>query len=385
MRFTRTLIFFALVALVVTPVALALRFTDESYNTPIGLTGQSYSHTFQGAGGCGPALPYQYRVLAGGLPPGLSLSKAGTISGVPTQGGEWSFWIELSDQNPPEASWCAPTTAQREFSIKILQGLNIQQNALSPKATVLNAPYSFQLTAAGGGSQSWSVQSGSLPPGMALSSSGLLSGTPTAEGDFTFVVKVSDGTRSDLETYTLSVAPRLEIGKLVVPGAEIGRAFTLTPKVTGGRPAYSWSVTGDQPLPAGLTFDAATGELSGQPTVAGSYLLKITVQDQLGFTDTLDVPLKVAAKLAAVKKALPTAKVGTPYSGSFTVRGGVGPYKWLVLGGKPGILPPGLVLNAKTGKLSGTPRKAGIYRLRVQVKDKLGAVSSVPYVIKVVA
>ena len=70
-------------ALVVVPVAFALRFTDDSYNMPQGFTGQPYSKTFDGAGGCGPALPYQYRVLAGALPPGLSLSKGGTISGSP--------------------------------------------------------------------------------------------------------------------------------------------------------------------------------------------------------------------------------------------------------------------------------------------------------------
>ena len=74
MRFTRVLLLVSLLALVVVPAALALRFTDDSYNMPQGCTGQPYSKTFHGEGGCGPALPYQYRVLAGALPPGLSLS-----------------------------------------------------------------------------------------------------------------------------------------------------------------------------------------------------------------------------------------------------------------------------------------------------------------------
>ena len=104
MRFTRVLLLVALAALVVVPAAFALRFTDDSYNMPQGFTGQGYSKTFGGAGGCGPALPYQYRVIAGALPPGLSLSSGGTISGVPTQGGNYDFWVELSDENPPSAS-----------------------------------------------------------------------------------------------------------------------------------------------------------------------------------------------------------------------------------------------------------------------------------------
>lgn len=383
MRFTRVLMFVALLALVVVPAALALRFTDDSYNPPIGLTGQGYSHTFHGAGGCGPALPYQYRILAGGLPPGLSLSTAGTIGGVPQRGGRYTFWVELSDENPPSASWCAPTTAQREFTITILQGLNIQQNSLSPRATFLNAPYRFQLTAEGGGSQTWSVQSGTFPPGLNLSSSGLISGTPTTAGDFTFVVKVSEGGRSDTETYTLSVVPPLVIGKLPAPKAEIGLPFALSPAATGGRPAYSWSVAGDQSLPTGLTFDAATGAIAGKPTLAGTYALKLTVRDQLGFTETADVNLVVAPRLALTKAKLKGAAVGVPYKARFRATGGVLPRHWILLGGRPGIVPPGTKLNRRTGELSGTPTKAGTYRLRMQVVDKLGATSAAGFVLKV--
>src|SRR6476620_10645696 len=84
MRFTKILVLVAVAALVIAPAAFALRFTDDSYNTPTGETGKGYSFQFHGAGGCGPALPYQYKMLAGSLPPGLSLSSSGLISGTPT-------------------------------------------------------------------------------------------------------------------------------------------------------------------------------------------------------------------------------------------------------------------------------------------------------------
>jgi hypothetical protein len=202
MRFSRVLLIVSLLALVVAPAALAIRFTDDSYNMPIGTVGQSYSKQFNGAGGCGPALPYQYSLIGGKLPPGLSLSSSGQISGTPTQAGSFSFWVNLSDQNPPSADWCRPAEAQREFTIQVNGGspppppLQIVQPALSPKATVMNAPYSFQFTAAGGGTQTWSLKSGALPTGLQLGSNGLLSGTPTATGDFSFTVQVSDGSRS---------------------------------------------------------------------------------------------------------------------------------------------------------------------------------------------
>jgi hypothetical protein len=384
MRFTKILVLVALGALVIAPAALAIRFTDDSFNTPTGETGKAYSFQFHGAGGCGPALPYQYRVLSGALPPGLSLASSGLISGTPTQGGGWSFWVELSDENPPSASWCVPATAQREFSISVVQGLNIKQNALSPKATFLNEPYSFQLSADGGGSQVWSVKSGSLPAGMGLSSSGLISGTPTATGDFTFVVQVTDTNRTDTETYTLAVVERLKITAPPSPAGEVGVPLVLGLKSTGGRPAVTWSLA-QGALPTGLALNPATGEITGKPGVAGEYPLKVQVTDTLGLTATVDVPLKVAARLAVVKKPLPAAKVGTPYRAKLGATGGVAPLKWNILGGKPGFLPAGIKFNAKTGAFSGTPTKAGVYRLRMQVVDKLGIKSAIGILLKVKA
>ena len=109
----------AAAALVFVSAAWALRFTDESYFVPVGTVGSPYSFTFTGAGGCGPALPYQFSLSGGTLPPGLTLASSGTVSGTPTNAGGWSFWVNLSDQNPPSASWCVPGAAQREFTITI--------------------------------------------------------------------------------------------------------------------------------------------------------------------------------------------------------------------------------------------------------------------------
>ena len=149
-------------------------------------------------------------ILSGGLPPGLSLSKSGLISGTPTVAGNWSFWVELSDEDPPSAAWCVPEKSQRAFTIDVMPGLFIQQQSLAP--TIRGVPYGFQLTAAGGGTQTWSIASGQLPPGITLASSGALSGTPTQTGAFTFVVKVTDGTvRSDTETLTLRVVDPLSV------------------------------------------------------------------------------------------------------------------------------------------------------------------------------
>jgi hypothetical protein len=292
--------------------------------------------------------------------------------------------VELSDQNPPSASWCIVSSAQREFSITIVQGLTIKQNALSPKATFLNEPYSFQLSADGGGNQVWSIKSGSLPAGVALSSSGLISGTPTATGDFSFVVQVTDTNRTDTETYSLTVVERLKIAAPASAAGEVGVPYALALTSTGGRPAVTWSLL-QGALPTGLALNPATGEISGKPAVAGAYPLKVQVTDTLGLTATVDVPLTIAAKLAVVKKPLPAAKVGKLYKATLKATGGVGPLKWNILGGKPGLLPAGIKFNARTGAFSGKPRKAGVYRLRMQVVDKLGVKSAIGILLKVSA
>jgi hypothetical protein len=381
MRFTKTFFIVALLALVAVPAAFALRFTDASLTPPGGETGKSYSFQLDGAGGCGPDLPYQFSILSGALPPGLSLAKGGLISGTPTQGGGYSFWVELSDQNPPSASWCVPSDAQRQLTITVVAGLSIVQNSLSPAGT--NTPYNAQLTASGGGSQVWSVKSGQLPAGLTLSSSGLISGTPTTQGDSTFVVQVTDVNRTDTETYTLSVVQQLKITPLTSTAAsgEVGVPFSLALKSSGGRPANNWSVEGT--LPAGLSLDAATGAITGTPTAAGTHQVKVRVTDSLGLTDTLDVPLKISAKLAVVKKALPAARVGHAFRAKLRTTGGVGPLKWNILGGRPGLLPVGIKFSAKTGEFSGTPRKPGVYRLRMQVVDRLGVKSAVGIILKV--
>lgn len=382
MRFTRIVLLCSLVALVAVPAALAIRFTDDSYNMPTGVVGQAYSKQFDGAGGCGPALPYQYTLIAGSLPPGLSLSFSGLISGTPTQAGSWSFYVNLSDQNPPSASWCRPAEAQRQFTITVTGGaqpLAINQPTLPTKATVVGTAYSFQFTAAGGGTQTWSVQSGSLPAGITLSSSGLLSGAPTTAGDFTFTVKVSDGSRSATQTYMLSVVNPLAVTAREVPAAEVSRAFRLQLSATGGRPAYAWAVAPGAALPAGLVLDPASGVVSGVPSVDGTFPVKVAVTDSFGFATTVDLNLNIAAKLALAPKTA-VAKIGQRVRTRLLASGGVLPRTWTVV---RGTLPAGVHLGARTGQLLGSTKKVGTSRVVVQVKDALGAIARTTLVLRV--
>ena len=129
-----------LLGVLLVPTAVAAKFTDESFKTPDGAVGSRYYHLFQGRDGCGPALPYQFRVLSDSLPPGLTLSPDGLVSGVPTQQGAWTFWMEINDQDPPSASWCTPRKSERQFTINI-----------GPKGSVPDATPPGQNGGGGGG------------------------------------------------------------------------------------------------------------------------------------------------------------------------------------------------------------------------------------------
>ena len=142
--------------------SLAIRFADTpcveagtARMCPGGVVGNPYAVQLNGEGGCGPALPYQYRVLKRSLPPGLALDKDGLLHGTPATAGTWSFWLELSDEDPPSAAWCRPVKSEREFIVTV-----------AAQAATVGSAYAVQISANGVGALSWSVASGTLPPGL---------------------------------------------------------------------------------------------------------------------------------------------------------------------------------------------------------------------------
>ena len=165
-----------------------------------------------------------------------------------------------------------------------------------PPAGEVSIGYSDQLTASGGtGTLTWSVSSGSLPPGLSLSSStGLLSGTPTTGGSYAFTVKITDtagGSATQAATLVIAAVPSL--ANAAPPSGQAAVAYSDALAVTGGTGPFTWAVSGGS-LPAGLTLNASTGVLSGTPTAAGLYTFTVQVTDSFGLTATQSLNVTVA-------------------------------------------------------------------------------------------
>jgi large repetitive protein len=366
LRFFQVLVLAMAAAAAFAGVARALDFDDEDPNPPHPEIGLVYHYEIGTHAGC---LPHHLVLDSGQLPPGLTLTQlndhTGLVSGIATQEGTFSAWLDVKD--------CENRSAQALFTFEVwARRFSIATPSLPPAA--LGSPYSVTLATSGIPSNTtWAVTSGSLPAGLALSKDGLVSGTPTAVGPSTFTVQATGvakdftGTRIDSKQYTLNVAALA--ARLSRATAEAGVPFRTTLIGTGGQAPYTWSATG---TPAGLTV-ATDGTVSGVPTKAGAYTLTTHVVDTSGASKDVSVRLVVRPRLAIASKVLPSAASGHAYNAKVAVRGGVAGLRWSIASGS---LPTGLKLGASTGRITGVPTRAGTFRITLRVRDALGAVSS---------
>ena len=169
---------------------------------PNGTVNTSYSARLAATGG---VTPYTWSIIGASLPLGLALnSSTGAIGGTPASAGSYTFTGQVADsQNPSD-------TDARQLSIAVspppTAPPNIQTTSL-PNGQRGGA-YSQTLQATGGVTPySWSLASGSLPPGLTLNgSTGVIGGTPTRKGTRSFVVRVRDSQTVPAEdTQSLSI------------------------------------------------------------------------------------------------------------------------------------------------------------------------------------
>jgi hypothetical protein len=223
----------------------------------VGFTGGLFPIFFTGG-----EPPVTSTLISGALPPGMTLDNAANLlDGAATQIGNYSIVVQLQDSATP------PQTAQGTVTFTITPLLPVLANANLPTATI-NVPYSWGVTAKNGQSPfSWNVRSGSLPPGLTLDSLGLISGTPTSAGSYTFVLQVTDSFSPPDTTWSFVTVP--------VVSAPLGRndSIATATSLTNGTYAASISPYTDQ---HSIASDGDFYKLTANPgsTVSVSILAK---------------------------------------------------------------------------------------------------------------
>src|SRR5262249_5736679 len=139
-------------------------------------------------------------VLGGGvLPPGLWITSVGRVYGTPTSAGVFPLTVRVTDS--------VGNSYRASMTLRIASaGLSLTTNSLVGASAGL--PYSQTIAAIGGTTPyTFAVNTGSLPPGLTISNSGLISGTPTAIGSYAFTIQTTDAAGGTAQSnYSLAVS-----------------------------------------------------------------------------------------------------------------------------------------------------------------------------------
>lgn len=256
----------------------------------------------------------------------LSLSSSRPVFRATRPGGAWLVicltlgllaFQGCGGGSAPAVKQPAPTTPQP---------LIVSTSSLPVGTT--GAGYAATLAATGGtGTLSWSLASGTMPAGLALSSAGAISGTPTSAGIATLTFKVADSASPPVSAtaslkLTIDSSPMVLAAPRAVPAVE-AKAYTdgdatgeVTPtggalvSIVGGSAPYTCSVSAGS-LPPGMTLSEVTPTvypaglctITGTATQAGSYPLTVQVQDALQVSATQDVTFVVRSSSVPVLSA----------------------------------------------------------------------------------
>ncbi len=362
-----------LFALAVAPAALAQALSQlQGPNLGTHTLGDVYIQ-LNASGGNGSG-SYTWSVIAGDLPPGVSLRTdfpswyspapdAGLI-GVATTPGTYTFTLRVTSGGQ---------TADRVCTIKINTLLMKDQYSV-PDAFV-GVPYWYTLTAIdNAGPLTWTPTSGP-PAGLELNTDGVLSGTPTASGSYYVPFRVTDGVDTVFDYVYVRVYDIQITTPRQLPHATQYEPYSVTLEATGGTGPYTF--TSSDTSPFGLTLDPS-GLISGTPTGTGQRMAWFTVTD----SNRVSYSTVLALDTIGVPPALPSiglyhfadCPVGLSCTRGISVSyGGMAPFTWTAVG-----LPPGMSIREALGnewddaEMWGTPTQAGTFNVQVTATDAQG-------------
>lgn len=339
----------------------------ETNALPDAIVGLRYVKSLVATGGDGP---YNWRLVGGSLPDGLTIAPTGLITGSAGAAGTFTPRFEVqsgsgSAQQTYVLRTYAPTTS-----------LEVATGQLPP--AVVDTDYDAPLAAAGGtGPFSWRLAQGSLPVGLSLAN-GRIQGKATKEETQSFQVEVRDSTGTSAR-HTLSIRALrkgdLAITQLTLEDAHAQEAFETKIDPVGGAAPFTWELA-DGRLPRGLALaedGSGSVTISGKPTESGEFLFDLRLEDSTGQVDRNGYVLRViAGTVQVLTLSLPDATRGEAYDETLATDAPTPTWRLV-----SGSLPTGFELTkdghvrAVTGKVA-TTAQLRIHAILVEVSDGQG-------------
>ena len=300
--------------------------------TATGTTGSAFSYTITASN-----TPTRYG--ATGLPAGLSVnSSSGAITGTPTTAGSYPVTIGATNATGTgTATLTITVNSPKPVISSLTSALGNTGAAFTYYITGTNSPTSYSATG--------------LPGGLSVSTStGKISGTPTATGTSSVTIGAINATGTGTATLTITInAPTPVISSSTTGSGTIGTVFGGY-TITASNTPTSYSASG---LPSGLTLNTGTGVISGTPTSSGTFTVKLGATNANG-TGTLTLTLTIKPLVPVISSPLTASGTINVAFSSYTVAASNNPTSYSASG-----LPAGLSINTATGAITGTPTTAG--------------------------
>jgi len=289
----------------------------------------------------------------------------------------WTYSKDVSYASGSDCGWV-------DYIIFPASGIPVEITTTSLPDWTVGYAYSQQLEASGGsGSLTWTdLNSDLVGTGLTLSTTGMLSGSPTSSGQINFSAFVEDPIgASDTKPFSFTINSALDITTVSLPDWTVGVAYSQQLAATGGTGTKTWSDANSGLFGTGLTL-STSGIISGTVLTPGIISFQSRVTDQIGAFDETPYSFTMNPEIQITTTELPDAAEGEPYNDQLESSGGTGEHTWADL--HSDLVGSGLSISGD-GIVSGTPLIAGLLSFTAGAQDQIGAEAQKPLTIEVLA